>query len=63
MIQPATTTHFRMDAAALATAGIKPGTVRLSVGLEDEVDLIDDLKRALKAAERAADNTNVKTGA
>jgi O-acetylhomoserine (thiol)-lyase len=28
--------------------------VRLSIGLEDPVDLIDDLKRALKAAEKAA---------
>ena len=63
VIQPAATTHFRMDAAALATAGIKPGTVRLSVGLEDEADLIEDLKRALKAAERAADHSHLKTGA
>jgi O-acetylhomoserine (thiol)-lyase len=55
VIQPATTTHFRMDAQALAKAGIKPGTVRLSIGLEDEADLLADLKRALKAAEKAAD--------
>jgi O-acetylhomoserine (thiol)-lyase len=39
----------------LAKAGIKPGTVRLSIGLEDEADLLADLKRALKAAEKAAD--------
>ena len=32
----------------------RPGTIRLSIGLEDADDLIDDLKRALKAAERAA---------
>lgn len=55
VIQPATTTHFRMDAAALATAGIKPGTVRLSIGLEDEADLLEDLKRALRAAEKAGE--------
>jgi O-acetylhomoserine (thiol)-lyase len=54
VIHPASTTHFRMDDAALASAGITPGTIRLSIGLEDADDLIDDLKRALKAAEKAA---------
>jgi O-acetylhomoserine (thiol)-lyase len=53
VIHPASTTHFRMSDAALAGAGIGPGTIRLSIGLEDPDDLIDDLKRALKAAERA----------
>jgi len=53
VIHPASTTHFRMDDAALAQAGIGPGTIRLSIGLEDADDLIDDLKRALKAAEKA----------
>jgi O-acetylhomoserine (thiol)-lyase len=52
VIHPASTTHFRMDDAALAGAGISQGTIRLSIGLEDPDDLIDDLKRALKAAER-----------
>jgi O-acetylhomoserine (thiol)-lyase len=54
VIHPASTTHFRMDDAALALAGIGPGTIRLSIGLEDADDLIDDLKRALRAAEKAA---------
>ena len=54
VIHPASTTHFRMDDAALAQAGIGPGTIRLSIGLEDADDLIDDLKRAFKVAERAA---------
>ena len=54
VIHPASTTHFRMDDAALAAAGITPGTIRLSIGLEDADDLIDDLKRAFKAAEKAA---------
>jgi len=54
VIHPASTTHFRMDDAALAAAGIGPGTIRLSVGLEDAADLIDDLQRALKAAQKAA---------
>jgi O-acetylhomoserine (thiol)-lyase len=53
VIHPASTTHFRMDDAALVGAGISQGTIRLSIGLEDSDDLIDDLKRALKAAERA----------
>ena len=54
VIHPASTTHFRMDDTALATAGITPGTIRLSIGLEDADDLIDDLKRAFKVAEKAA---------
>jgi O-acetylhomoserine (thiol)-lyase len=50
VIHPASTTHFRMSDAALAQAGIGPGTIRLSIGLEDADDLILDLKRAFKAA-------------
>jgi O-acetylhomoserine (thiol)-lyase len=61
VIHPASTTHFRMDDAALAAAGIGPGTIRLSIGLEDPADLIDDLKNALKAAERAG-ATGTSTG-
>ena len=53
VIHPASTTHFRMTDDALASAGITQGTIRLSIGLEDPDDLIDDLKRALKAAEKA----------
>ena len=53
VIHPASTTHFRMDDDALARAGIGPGTIRLSIGLEESDDLIDDLNRALKAAEKA----------
>ena len=52
VIHPASTTHHRMDADALAAAGIGEGMVRLSVGLEDEQDLIDDLSRALRRASR-----------
>jgi O-acetylhomoserine (thiol)-lyase len=53
VIHPASTTHFRMTDEALVAAGITQGTIRLSIGLEDADDLIDDLKRALKAAEKA----------
>ena len=52
VIHPASTTHSRMDDAALHLAGISAGTIRLSIGLEDADDLIDDLKRALKIASR-----------
>ena len=53
VIHPASTTHFRMTDEALASGGITQGTIRLSIGLEDPDDLIEDLKRALKAAEKA----------
>jgi cystathionine beta-lyase/cystathionine gamma-synthase len=43
----ATTTHRQMDDAALAAADIDPGAVRLSVGLEDPADLLEDLFDAL----------------
>ena len=43
----ATTTHRQLDAAALAAAGIDPGAVRISVGLEDPEDLVADLEQAL----------------
>jgi O-acetylhomoserine (thiol)-lyase len=52
VIHPATTTHFRMDDAALAAAGITPGTVRLSIGLEHPDDLLEDLSRALRASQK-----------
>jgi O-acetylhomoserine (thiol)-lyase len=50
VIHPASTTHHRMDAEALKAAGIGEGTIRLSVGLEDVEDLLDDLSDGLRAA-------------
>ena len=50
VIHPASTTHQQMDAASLAKAGIGEAMIRLSVGLEDADDLIDDLGQALKAS-------------
>lgn len=47
---PATTTHMRIGAEERARLGITDGTIRLSVGLEDVRDLIDDLAGALDAA-------------
>jgi O-succinylhomoserine sulfhydrylase len=46
---PATTTHKNLADAARAELGIGPGTLRLSVGLEDADDLIADLDAALKS--------------
>ncbi len=53
VIHPASTTHFRMSDVALRAAGIHPGTIRLSIGLEDADDLLADLERGLAAAARA----------
>ncbi|MBI3523451.1 MAG: O-acetylhomoserine aminocarboxypropyltransferase [Betaproteobacteria bacterium] len=53
VIHPASTTHFRMSTEALVAAGIHEGTVRLSIGLEDAGDLIEDLNRGLHAAMKA----------
>ncbi|MDE1883852.1 MAG: PLP-dependent transferase, partial [Rhodospirillales bacterium] len=44
---PATTTHMRIGAEERAKLGITDGTIRLSVGLEDVEDLIEDLTQAL----------------
>jgi O-succinylhomoserine sulfhydrylase len=46
---PATTTHQRLPDGQKAALGIAPGLVRLSVGLEDPEDLLDDLRAALDA--------------
>jgi O-acetylhomoserine (thiol)-lyase len=52
VIHPGSTTHQQLDTASLKAAGISEGLVRLSVGLEDSDDLIDDLGRGLKASQR-----------
>jgi len=44
---PTTTTHFRLTPEARAAGGVKDGLIRLSVGLEDAEDIINDLKRGL----------------
>jgi O-succinylhomoserine sulfhydrylase len=44
---PATTTHMRIGPAERAKLGITDGIIRLSVGLEDVRDLVDDLEQAL----------------
>jgi O-acetylhomoserine (thiol)-lyase len=48
IIHPASTTHRQLGDAELAAAGVGPGTIRLSVGLESVDDLIWDLQQALE---------------
>ncbi len=45
---PASTTHSEMSPADLAAAGVTPDLVRISVGVEDWRDLLDDIRRALE---------------
>jgi O-acetylhomoserine (thiol)-lyase len=52
VIHPASTTHQQMSAEAMAEGGVSEDMVRLSVGLEDAQDLVDDLDRALKRSQR-----------
>ena len=54
MIHPASTTHFRVPSEQLAASGITEGTIRLSIGLEDPDDLIEDLARGLKLSQYSA---------
>jgi O-acetylhomoserine (thiol)-lyase len=52
-IHPATTTHGQISAADQAQAGIGPGTIRLSVGIEDLPDVLADLELGFDAVSRA----------
>jgi methionine-gamma-lyase len=47
VVLPAYTSHYRMSKQELERAGVESGTVRMSIGLEDPADLIDDLRQAL----------------
>lgn len=47
VVLPIYTSHHKMSAAELSAVGVEPGTVRVSVGLEDSGDLIEDLRQAL----------------
>jgi methionine-gamma-lyase len=47
VVLPIYTSHYKMSTAELRAAGVGPGTVRVSVGLEDPEDLIEDLRQAL----------------
>ncbi len=50
LVHPASTTHQQLNDEALKAAGITSGTIRISVGLENVDDLLDDLKQALEKA-------------
>ncbi|HET7103683.1 MAG TPA: homocysteine synthase [Terracidiphilus sp.] len=50
VIHPASTTHQQLSAQEQADAGVTPELVRLSVGIEDIRDILDDLDRAIEAA-------------
>ena len=50
VIHPASTTHAQLDPAGQLAAGVTPGLVRLSVGLEGIADLIADLEVGFRAA-------------
>ena len=52
VIHPASTTHRQLNDEELAAAGVGPGTIRLSVGLETLSDLTHDLQRGLSAAKQ-----------
>jgi len=49
VIHPASTTHSQMTKEELSASGIKPNTVRLSIGTENIDDIIEDLEEAFKA--------------
>ncbi len=46
-MQPLYTSHYGLSKDELAAAGVSPGTVRQSIGLEDAGDLIADLQQAI----------------
>ena len=52
VIHPASTTHRQLSDSELERAGISPGTVRISVGIEDASDLIWDLQQGFAALEK-----------
>ncbi len=54
VIHPASTTHYRMSDEDLLAAGINQGTIRLSVGLEDIDDLLEDLSRGIHLSKKIA---------
>ena len=51
VIHPASTTHSQLSSEELEEQGIKPNTIRLSIGTENIDDIIEDLEEAFKAVE------------
>ena len=53
VIHPASTTHAQLNEQQLIAAGVLPGLVRVSVGIEDAADIVYDLDQALSTATAA----------
>jgi O-acetylhomoserine (thiol)-lyase len=53
VIHPGSTTHAQLSEQQLIDAGVLPGLVRISVGIEDPEDIIADLDQALSTATKA----------
>jgi cystathionine gamma-synthase/O-acetylhomoserine (thiol)-lyase len=63
VVHPPSSSHRAFDAESLAAAGITEGLLRVSVGLEDEADLVADFRAALAATRSAREGSAVATGA
>jgi methionine-gamma-lyase len=48
VVLPLYSSHYNMSDTELARAGVKPGSIRVSIGVEDAADLIEDLRQALE---------------
>ena len=47
IVLPIYTSHYRIGTVEIEAAGVNPGTIRMSVGLEDPANLLADLRQAL----------------
>jgi O-acetylhomoserine (thiol)-lyase len=62
-IHPASTTHQQLTASEQLAAGVTPGYVRLSVGIEHPDDILEDVSQALDAAGGASVNQPARKAA
>jgi len=63
VIHPGSTTHSHLTSEAMASAGLTDDLIRISVGLEDQKDIIDDFKQALRTAGKLTAAKATGTGA
>ena len=61
VIHPASTTHRQLDESELDAAGVGPGTIRLSVGIENTDDLIWDLEQGFAGARALAESSELSS--
>jgi O-acetylhomoserine/O-acetylserine sulfhydrylase-like pyridoxal-dependent enzyme len=52
VIHPATTTHQQLTAQEQAAAGVSPDYIRVSIGIEDIVDIVADFEQALQLSQQ-----------